>query len=113
MPLRSRAPGSAALQKRLGAADPSRHAECAELCQRRIEEWPCTLGVTRLTAARVHEGLVVVHDRAQRARPLLLEDGAGAGEPVGRLVVASAERAETREREAAVDVGVAEVGLDD
>src|SRR5262249_53685033 len=99
MPLRSRAPGSAAFQKRLGAADPSRHAECAELCQRPIEERPRALGVTRFAAAGIHERLVVVHDRAQRPLALLVEDRARLREPLHRLVMTALQGTEPAERE--------------
>ena len=78
-------PGSAALQQRLGASNPARHAEGAELPQRGIEERPRALGGRRQPAAGVHERLVVVDDRAQRARALLVEDGARALEPLGAL----------------------------
>src|SRR5262245_8883529 len=71
-----------ALPKGFRAFDPPGHPEAAELCQRRIEERPRALGVTRLTAARAHEGLVVVHDGAQRAGALLVKDSAGLGKPV-------------------------------
>src|SRR5262249_42780758 len=110
MPLRSRAPGSAALQKRLSAANPSRHPEAAEPCQRRIEERPRALGVTRLAAARVHERLVEIYDCAQRAGTLLVENRAGLREPVDGLVVALLESAKPCHGEATVHHGIAEVG---
>ena len=109
MPLRSRA----AFQKRLGAADPSRHPEAAELRQCCIEERPRAVGVTRFAASGEHERLVVVHDRAQWARTLRVEDGAGPGKPLDRLVVTLLQRAEPGHRQPRIAHRVPEVGTED
>src|SRR5262249_35840476 len=88
-------PGSTALQQRLAASNPARHAEGAELPERGVEERPCALGIAGSASARVHERLVVVDDRAQRARALLVEDAPRLSEPIGRLVVSTLECAES------------------
>src|SRR5206468_140903 len=95
------------------ATKPSRHPDVLELLAGAFEKRQRALAVAGRTTPVVYERLVEIGDRAQRARPLLLEDGAGAGEPVGGFVVPSLEPAEPREGEPAVDVGVAEVGCDD
>src|SRR5262249_24091828 len=95
-----------------GVAKPSRHADILELRPRALEQRSRALAIVR-AAALEHERLVEVGDRAQRACTLLLEDDAGAGEPLARLAVASRERAHPREREARVDHRVAEVGRHD
>src|SRR5439155_10574430 len=78
-----------------------------------FEERQGTLAVAERTAPPVHDRLVEIGDRAQRPGPLLVEDGTGTGEPLARLVVPALERRETRERQPAVDVRVAEVRRDD
>src|SRR5438552_16518612 len=85
------------LRQLLRAAEPSRHPEVLEPSPGAFEERQGTLAVAGRAAPLVHERLVEVGDGAQRARPLLLEDGAGAGEPVGGFVVPSLEPAEPRE----------------
>src|SRR5262249_24513369 len=83
--LRVRAAGGAALQKLFGASNPARHAEGAELLARDVEELVRPVAIPVQLAADLHPGLVEVDERAQRARALLFEDGAGALEPVACL----------------------------
>src|SRR5262245_28426836 len=86
--------------------------EAAELCQCGIEEWPGALGVTRLAAARIHEGLVVVHDGALRACALLVERHACPRKPIGRFAVASLQRVDPGEGELGLSHGPPEVYRD-
>src|SRR5215472_3658914 len=52
----------------LRTPDPSRHVDGGELRQCRIEERPSSLAIASRSTPRVHERLIVVDDRAQRAR---------------------------------------------
>src|SRR5262249_53207188 len=62
--------------QRLGTLDPAGHADGLELLARDIEERPCPVPIPVRAASDLHPGLVEVDERAQRARPLLVEDGA-------------------------------------
>src|SRR5262245_58649181 len=95
--------------QRLGALDPARHADGLELLARHIEERPRPVAIAVRPAPYLHPGLVEVDERAQRARALLVEDGARTLEPLVRLARAVRERAELRHRQARVDAQVAEV----
>src|SRR5215470_13275261 len=95
--------------QRLGALDPARHADGLELLARDIEERPRPVAISVRAAPDLHPGLVEIDERAQRARALLVEDGAGALEPLVRLARTPRERAELRHRQARVDAWLAEV----
>src|SRR5262249_59404224 len=95
--------------QRLGTLDPAGHADGLELLARDIEERPCPVPIPVRAAPDLHPGLVEVDERAQRARALLVEDGARALEPLVRIARAPGERAELRHRQARVDAGLAEV----
>src|SRR5262249_14892849 len=60
--------------ERLGATDPARHAEGAELRERGVDERPCALAIACGVTPGVHERLVVVDDRTQWAGALLVKD---------------------------------------
>src|SRR5262245_1732783 len=95
--------------QRVGALDPTRHADSLELFACRIEERPRPVAIAVRSAPDLHPGLVEVDERAQRARALLVEDGTGALEPVVCLVRASGDRTELRHGQARIDAQVAEV----
>src|SRR5262249_39480711 len=107
--LRVRAAGGAALQKLFGASNPARHAEGAELLARDVEELVRPVAIPVQLAADLHPGLLEVDERAQRARALLVEDGAGALEPVACLARASRQCAELSHCKARVDAWLAEI----
>src|SRR5262249_25444068 len=95
--------------QRLGALDPARHADGLELLTRDIEERSRPLAIPVRLAPDLHPGLVEVDERTQRACALLVEDGAGALEPLVGFTGASRKRAELRHPQARVDAGLAEV----
>src|SRR5215470_15756466 len=95
--------------QRLGALDPARHADGLELLARDIEQRTRPVAIAVRAAPDLHPGLVEIDERAQRARALLVEDGAGALEPPVRLVGTARKRAELRHRQARVDAKIAEV----
>src|SRR5262249_24674439 len=95
--------------QRLRALDPARHADGLKLLVRHIEERTRTVPIPVRPAPDLHPGLVEVDERAQRARALLVEDGARALKPVVCLAWAPRERAELRHRQARVDARPAEV----
>src|SRR5262249_58887801 len=92
-----------------GTPDAAGHADGLELLARDIEERPRPVAIAVRPAPDFHPGLVEVDERAQRARALLVEDGARALEPLVRLARAPGERAELRHRQARVDEWLAEV----
>src|SRR5262245_30426730 len=69
------------------APEPSRHPELLELAVGGIEKRQRALAVAGRAAPLIHDRLVEVGDGPERPRPLLVQDGAGAGEPVGGFVV--------------------------
>src|SRR5262249_9115988 len=95
--------------QRLGALDPARHADGLELLACDVEERLRPVAIPLWPAPDLHPGLVEIDERAQRARALLVEDSAGAPEPVVRLPRAPSEGAELRHRQARVDAGLEEV----
>src|SRR5262249_39331538 len=95
--------------QRLGALDPARHVEGAELRERGVEEWCGTLAVTGGIATRVHERLVVVDYGAQRPLALLVENRACLREPVRRLVIAPLKGTESPHGKARVAQRPAEI----
>ena len=102
------------LLHRFGAPDPAGHAEGAELRQRGVEQWSRhALAIAGLAAARVHQRLVVVDDRAQRPGALLVEHRARLREPLDGLVVTTLQRAEPRQGEPAIHHGMMDVERDD
>src|SRR5262249_448468 len=95
--------------QRLGALDPARHADGLELLACDIEERPRPLAIPVRPAPDLHPGLVEVDERTQRACALLVEDGAGALEPLVGFTWASRKPAALRHPQARVDAGLAEV----
>src|SRR5262249_44112767 len=95
--------------QRFGALDPARHADGLELLACDVEERPCPVAIAVRPAPDLHPGLVEIDERTQRARALLVEDGAGALEPLVRLVRTPCKRAELRHRQARIDSEIAEV----
>src|SRR5262245_22717651 len=100
---------AATCTQRLRALDPPRHADGLELIARDIEERTGALPIPVRPEADLHPGLVEVDERAQRARALLVEDGARPLEPIVRLARAPGERTELRHRQARVGAHLAEV----
>src|SRR5262249_55663155 len=88
---------------------PARHADRSELRERALEERRRAGAIARRVAADVHHGLVVVDQRAERAGPLLVEDGARLPEPFACFVMTALERTEPGEREAAVGVRIPKI----
>src|SRR5262245_36038171 len=95
--------------QRVGALDPARHADGLELLACHIEERPRPVAIAVRPAPDLHPGLVEVDERTQRARALLVEDGAGALEPLVGFAGAFRKRAELRHRQARIDAKIAEV----
>src|SRR5208282_3760005 len=71
----------------LGARDPAGHAKGLELPRSLVEQWLGARSAVGRAGPDVHYGFIVVADRAQRPPALLIENLAGPGEPVRRLVV--------------------------
>src|SRR5262245_9217889 len=95
--------------QRLGALDPAGHADRLELLACDVEQRPRTVAIPLWPAPDLHPGLVEIDERAQRARALLVEDGACAREPLVGFAGAFRKRAELRHRQARVDTKIAEV----
>src|SRR5262245_58007051 len=96
----------------LGAAKPAGHADALEAGRGAREQIERAHPVAAPPAPQQRARLVVVAERAQRLRILLVEHTARLGEALLRLVEATRERAQPGQREARIGVWTAEVGLE-